>query len=233
MAKHIPKDFLERIHLVTNKRARLVLDQIAKNGNITTEELQKIGYDHPPRARMDALDLGFPIVTTRVKSTSGKSIAAYSFDLTAGLRDFKFGRTAIPKKQRDKLIEANGGKCQLCGATYGLQVDHRVPYQIAGETLSGDDNPYMVLDGSCNRRKSWTCEHSCENFEKLKQVDLCKTCYWANPRQYSHVALEPIRRLELVWQKNEARVFDAFRTKCNRSGIEPEAAIKMFVKLGK
>ena len=59
----LPSEFAARIKTVTNKRARLVLDRIATNGSITTEELQEIGYVHPPRARMDAIDLGFPIKT--------------------------------------------------------------------------------------------------------------------------------------------------------------------------
>ena len=202
---------------------------MAETGRVTTEELKDIGYDHPPRARMDALDLGFPIITTRVKSRTGRSIAAYSFDLSATLCGAKSGRAAIPKKQRQDIIAASGGKCQLCGATHDLQVDHRVPYQIAGESLKNDSDAFMVLDGSCNRRKSWTCEH-CENFVRLKRVDLCQTCYWANPQAHSHVALEPLRRVDLVWQKNEVKVFDRFRKRCKREGELPAAVIKEFVK---
>jgi hypothetical protein len=232
VAPKLPDEFVKRIEAVRNKRARLVLDRMAETGRVTTEELKDIGYDHPPRARMDALDLGFPIITTRVKSRTGRSIAAYSFDLTATLCDARSGRAAIPKKQRQGIIAASGGKCQLCGATHDLQVDHRVPYQIAGEPLKNDSNAFMVLDGSCNRRKSWTCEH-CENFLRLKRVDLCQTCYWANPQEHSHVALEPLRRIDLVWQKNEVKTFDRFRKRCKREGKLPAVAIKEFVKSGK
>jgi hypothetical protein len=42
----LPKELTDRIAAVTNKRAKIVVDHIAKNGAISTEELKKIGYDH-------------------------------------------------------------------------------------------------------------------------------------------------------------------------------------------
>lgn len=51
-----PKELLKRIEAVTNKRARFVLDNIVKNGVVTTEEINRAGYDHPPRAAQDALN---------------------------------------------------------------------------------------------------------------------------------------------------------------------------------
>jgi hypothetical protein len=113
----LPPEFAARIKAVTNKRARLVLDRMAERGSITTEELQEIGYVHPPRARMDAIDLGFPITTTIVKSRDGKkNIASYSFNLAARLGEKdKQGRLALPKKQREEIITAAGNKCELCG----------------------------------------------------------------------------------------------------------------------
>jgi len=102
----LPPEFAARIRTVTNKRARLVLDSIAKYGSITTEELQEIGYVHPPRARMDAIDLGFPIKTTNVKSRDGKkNIASYSFNLTAKLGEKgRRERLALAKKEREAVI---------------------------------------------------------------------------------------------------------------------------------
>ena len=35
------------IKAVKNRRARFVLDAIAKNGMVSTEEISKAGYDHP------------------------------------------------------------------------------------------------------------------------------------------------------------------------------------------
>jgi len=94
---NIPKDLLDRIAKVTNKRARFVLDSIAKNGLVTTEQINHAGYDHPPRAAQDVRDLGFCLKTIKVKHTNGRSIAAYVF----GEGEFdrgKAGRRLLPKR---------------------------------------------------------------------------------------------------------------------------------------
>lgn len=232
MSDRLPREILKRISEVTNKRARLVLDSIAQRGAITTEELKNAGYDHPPRAARDVRELGFRLITTRVKGSTGRPIAAYSLDVSTALEAKKSGRVPLPKRERDAIIATAGHRCQICGATHDLQVDHRVPYEIAGESLRRKPDAYLVLDGSCNRRKSWTCEH-CENFVRLRRVNLCQTCYWANPTEYSHVALEPIRRVDVVWQEDETAAFDAFVKKCKREGKDPAAKIKEFVRSGK
>lgn len=223
----LPPEFSVRIKTVTNKRARLVLDRIAKNGSVTTEELKEIGYDHPPRARMDAIDLGFPMKTTRVKSRNGKkTIASYAFDLTGKLGEQgKSGRVAFPKKQRETIIAEAGHKCELCGAGHDLQVDHRVPYQVAGESLKNQSKPYMALDGSCNRRKSWECEH-CQNFMKDRKVCVCQQCYWANPAEHTHVAMQQVRCVDVVFQGKECTAFDEFRAVCERKGQTVAGGLK-------
>src|ERR1035438_3213237 len=157
----VPKELLDRIAAVTNKRARFVLDSIVKAGRVTTEQINQAGYDHPPRAAQDVRDLGFRLKTIKVKHTNGRSIAAYVFD-EGELDPSKAGRRALPKKERDAIIHAAGGKCQICGAVHNLQADHRIPYEVAGEALAGELDPYQVLCGSCNRKKSWDCEH-CRN----------------------------------------------------------------------
>lgn len=223
----LPPEFILRIEAVKNRRARLVLDRIAEKGSITTEELREIGYDHPPRARMDAIDLGFPIIKKMVKSKDGrKNIASYSFNLTGKLEAVgRAGRLALPKKQREEIIAEAENKCELCGATHDLQVDHRVPYQVAGESLKDTARPYMALDGSCNRRKSWSCEH-CKNFIEDKKIETCKQCYWANPDEHTHVATEPIRRSDVLWQGKDCRAFDEFRAKCKADGITVADGLK-------
>lgn len=136
-----PKDLLERIAAVTNKRALFVLSSIVKNGSVTTEEINQAGYDHSPRAAQDVKDLGFRLKTKKVKHSNGRPIVAYMFD--EGALDIgKMGRRLLPKKERDALIHTAGGQCQICGATHNLQVDHRIPYEVAGESQSDGENPY-------------------------------------------------------------------------------------------
>lgn len=223
MANKLPKELLKRISEVTNKRARVVLDTIVDKGRITTEELNRLGYDHPPRAARDVRELGFALKTTIVRNASGKRMAAYT--LAPGVEAGKTGRVQLPKKDREAIIETAGSKCQLCGATHDLQVDHKVPYEVAGESLKGRQNSYMVLCGTCNRRKSWVCEH-CANLQKLKRVDICQSCYWANPGEHVHVAMEQIRRIDLVFGPKEVSNFDEFRERCKRRGESLSQGLK-------
>lgn len=216
MAKALdsPKELLERIGAVTNKRARFVLDSIAKNGVVTTEEINQAGYDHPPRAAQDARDLGFRLKTIKVKHTNGRSIAAYMFD-QGEVEPGKAGRRILPKKERNALIRAAGGKCQICGAEHNLQTDHRIPYEVAGESQHGGKQPYQILCGSCNRKKSWACEH-CQNWLQTKSLDVCRSCYWAEPDAYSHVAMQPQMRVELVWIGDEIIDFERIKGEAAR-----------------
>ena len=44
----LPKDFLEVLDSVTNKRARFVIDTVLEKGSCTTEDLKNAGYEHAP-----------------------------------------------------------------------------------------------------------------------------------------------------------------------------------------
>ena len=54
----LPKDFLEVLDSVTNKRARFVIDTVLEKGSCTTEDLKNAGYEHAPRAARDVRELG-------------------------------------------------------------------------------------------------------------------------------------------------------------------------------
>ena len=72
--------FIERLKTVKGKRVLTVVNHIREHGYITSEELENTyGYDHPPRAVRDVREQGIPIETYRVKSSDGRSIAAYRF----------------------------------------------------------------------------------------------------------------------------------------------------------
>ncbi|MHB1700602.1 MAG: HNH endonuclease [Acidobacteriaceae bacterium] len=137
-----------------NKRARIVLDKIAASGSITTDELKEIGYNHPPRAARDVRELGFSLETRMITGSSGRRMASYAFG-DKSLESSKRGRKQLPKKLRNTIIEEAGHRCRICGADNNLQVDHRIPYEIAGESCQSDAHPYQVLCGSCNKTKSW------------------------------------------------------------------------------
>ncbi len=210
----LPSELLLRLKAVTAKRPRTVIDHILKHGHITTQELRdKYGYNHPPRAAKDVRDQGIPLETLRVKGADGRSIAAYRFaDLSKIRRGFIGGRRAFPKEFKERLLEQHGSRCRICSTEFEeryLQIDHRIPYEVAGDVSfdESDIGSYMLLDGSCNRAKSWSCEH-CQNWTNLKSPEVCTTCYWASPENYNHVAMQDVRRLDLTWSGKETQVYD-------------------------
>ncbi len=201
---NLPEEFIKKLKSVNAKRPKTVIDHILENGFVTTEELSQLyGYDHAPRAARDVRELGIPLETFRVKGKSGRRIAAYRFGDLSKIRDSKIaGRRIWPKELKNDLVSLNGERCASCFTIFEkryLQIDHRVPYEVGGEP-EGELNisDYMLLCGSCNRAKSWSCEH-CKNWKEDHLIEVCKTCYWANPQDYQHIALRLIRRLDITW----------------------------------
>jgi hypothetical protein len=208
MPQELPKWFIVKAKTITAKRPKTVIDHILAHGHITNEELKvKYGYNHPPRAARDVREQGIPLETFRMTDSMGKSIGAYRFgDLSKVRAGTLSGRKVFSKEFKGRLIEIHGAKCGICLTAYEsryLQVDHRVPFEVAGEG-GGEESPqeFQLTCGSCNRAKSWSCEH-CKNWIEDKKVEICQTCYWANPETYKHVALRLIRRLEIVWTEKE------------------------------
>jgi len=207
----IPAATKALIEAVTNKRARFVLDAIVRNGMVSTEEISNAGYDHPPRAAQDVRDLGFPLKTLKIKHSNGRSIAAYTLDAEKLQALNLTGRRTLSKKERQKLIDDAGGTCHICGSQVNLQIDHRIPYQVSGDSNAADQNAFQVLCGSCNRKKSWACEH-CPNFLRMKDADICRTCYWSGSDSYTHIATVEERRMDLIWfGKTETDVADRLK----------------------
>jgi len=211
--RELPQEFLKRLKAVTAKRAKTVIDHILKHGYITTEELaREYGYDHPPRAARDVREQGIPLETFRIKGTHGRSIGAYKFGDPAKIRrGVLSGRKAWPKNLKDTLVATYGSRCGVCWTEYEpryLQIDHRVPYEVVGDVAGElDASDFMLLCSSCNRAKSWSCEH-CRNWKKDHAVSVCQTCYWATPENYAHVALRLIRRLDVTWSGDEVPDYD-------------------------
>ena len=224
MPQKYPKEFLDLCKTVTAKRPKTVIDHILKHGHITTEELkEKYGYNHPPRAVRDAREHGIPLETFRVTGSDGRKIAAYRLGDVSKKRFRKLsGRTGLSKKIKEYLIEKYGCKCfiYLEDMDEGeLQIDHRVPYEVGGDSESVEQNPddFMLLSGSANRAKSWSCEH-CENWQTLKKKVICLSCYWAYPEEYSHVAMRQVRRLDLIWQGKEVEQYKKLKIDAKDSG---------------
>ncbi len=220
---------------ITHKRARVVIDHILKYGFITTEQLKKYGYDHPPRAARDVREQGIPLETFKVKASNGRSIAAYRFGDLSKIEHGKFGgRSAFSKDFKTQLYEISEGRCGICRGRFEsryLQIDHRIPYEVLGEgaKLTRQLEEYMLLDGSCNRAKSWSCEH-CVNWQAEKNPDLCLTCYWASPENYNHIALQEARRLDILWTGDEVKIYDGLKELVSESRIPLPDFVKQIIE---
>ena len=144
------------------------------------------------------------------------------------------GRKAFSKAFRDVLIARYDSRDAITNerleARY-LQIDHRVPYEIAGEAVyeSGNIEEYMLLDASSQRAKSWSCEN-CKNWQETRDPSVCRTCFWAFPENYTHVAEEQVRRVDIEWRGTEVADFDKLRVLAEQKGISVAAILKRLSK---
>ena len=223
MKRHdLPNDFLEVLDSVTKKRARFVIDTILAKGFCTTEDMKNGGYEHAPRAARDVRELGIPLITERGKDKDGKTIAVYTFgDWEETKRHNQLsktgGRSQMTAKLKAALIERFGCRCHLYGEAYPerlLQPDHRIPYEIGGDPENMmDTNKFMLLCPSANRDKSWACEH-CPNWEQ-KDPEFCRSCYYAYPEHYSHIAGQQERKIDLVFKGQDIELYKEIQARAN------------------
>lgn len=208
----LTKKTIERLNSIKDKRPSTVIQHIIQHGFITTEELtNRYGYEHAPRAARDVQERGVNLETYRVKSSDGRSIAAYRFG-TPIFVDNKVskvaGRTALSQALKKALIDKYGAICFVYLQPMEerlLQIDHRIPYEIGGDK-SDNINCYMLLSPSANRAKSWTCEH-CPNWS-VKDIKFCKKCFWAYPENYTHIAGKEERQIIITFTDNEIDDFN-------------------------
>jgi len=229
----ISHELLKLCTSVTAKRPKTVIDHLLQHDHITTEELKEIyGYDHPPRAIRDVREQGIPLETFRVTGKNGRDIAAYRFGNLETPRIKKLsGRTALSRKLKQQLINQHGNRCFIYLEEINeqeLQIDHRIPFEIAGDVSHSSElnpNDFMLLSASANRAKSWSCEH-CDNWTGSKDSSVCTSCYWAYPENYSHIAMQEVRRLDILWQGKDVNDYERLKKRANNTN----KALPIFVK---
>jgi hypothetical protein len=212
-----------------------VIDHILKHGQISTEELKnKYGSNHPPRAARDVKEHGIPLERVTVVGSDGRKIAAYRFTDSRKMKFRRFaGRTGLSKRIKQALIQKYCCQCFIYLEKMPeaeLQIDHRVPYEVVGDigpAPSADD--FMLLCGSANRAKSWSCEH-CENWRSLKKREICLSCYWAYPEEYKHIAMRPVRRVDLLWQGREIKEYDQLKKDAHNAGKPLPQFVKQIIE---
>jgi hypothetical protein len=232
MTKKTDPRILKAIEKVTAKRPRTVIDHILKHGHITTQDLEsKYGYNHPPRAARDVREAGIPLETFRVAGRDGRRIAAYRFGDPDKIERHKLaGRRVFSKELKDTLYGRARQRCEICQTPYEkryLQIDHRVPYEVAGDLSADtqDETEFMLLCGSCQRSKSWTCE-SCHNWKETRDAGVCGSCYWADVESHTHVAEDPVRRADISWIGEEVPLYDTLRERAQRTSKTVSQLIK-------
>ena len=194
-------------------------------------------YEHAPRAARDVRELGIPLDTFKIKNSSGKTIAAYQFgDWETAKKSNPLlkvtGRTQITEKLKNALIDRYGAKCHLYGEEYParlLQPDHRIPYEIGGDPIDMlNTDCFMLLSPSANRDKSWACEH-CPNWVE-KNIDMCKTCYYAYPEAYQHIAGVREKKLDLVFSSEDIDLFNEIVEEADLHNISYQSVVKRMIK---
>ena len=231
--QNLPDDFLEILNGVTNKRARVVIDTILEKGFCTTDDIAAAGYEHPPRAARDVKDEGIPLVMKMVKNSNGKRMASYSFGDWEEMKKQNQlaksgGRKQLTENLKKALIKRYGSKCHLFGEFYDerlLQPDHRIPFEIGGDPENMMDTDYfMLLCPSANRNKSWSCEH-CPNWSQ-KDINICRSCYYAFPENYTHIACEEERRIDLVMKGDDIDLYNDVAMMAKRDHISNQELVK-------
>lgn len=228
-SQQLPDEFLALCRSITAKRPKAVIDHILQHGFVTTEELKETyGYNHPPRAARDVRENGIPLETFRVTGSDGRKIAAYRFGDVSKARFTRLaGRTSFSKQIKETLISRYGCKCFIYLEAVNernLQIDHRVPFEVDGEPDLEPEN-FMLLCGSANRAKSWSCEH-CVNWNTIKDKSICLSCYWAYPENYGHIAMQQVRRVDLLWEGEEIEIYESLK----QGAISAEKELPEFVK---
>ncbi|MGG8470790.1 hypothetical protein ACM615_10490 [Rahnella sp. PAMC25617] len=233
MSSGIDPRILQAVKNVTGKRPRTVIEHIIEHGYVTTEELKDLyGYNHAPRAARDVREAGIPLETFKIPSSTGRAIAGYKFGDPDKIEAHKLaGRQIFSKAFKNLLIDIYGSKCTISGESYEpiyLQIDHRIPYEVAGDDISQENEPqnFMLLTGASQRQKSWSCEH-CYNFKNKKDIEICKTCYWAYPEKYEHLAMTQTRRIILEFKGiNEFKNYSKLKKISEENGLSIQDFIK-------
>lgn len=235
---NVHPSILEQVKLIPKgkKRAKALAELLIEKGKVSTKEIREmLNEEHPPSAARDLKDLGIPIKMTW-GSSNGRRYGIYEFDNPDLLENnILRGRQYFPKSLKSNLIKRDGERCNISNINFKsqyLQIDHRIPYRLAGENGLPKDHPedFQLLSAASQKQKSKICEGECQNFKSVKNPEICKDCYWAYPEDYNHIATQQIRVLNVGFLDKDVELFERIKSASLQSGLSMDQLIIDLIK---
>ena len=90
---------------------------------------------------------------------------------------------------------------------------------------------FMLLSPLANRDKSWACKH-CENW-KTRDVEFCKTCYYAFPEHYEHIAGKQQKKMELIFENDDIDIYNKIIEMAGKYNLSKQDLIKRLLHYAK
>jgi hypothetical protein len=199
------------------KSARFVRNLLLRQGYTTTAQV-RVQYD--PVAIFDLSRLGVPLKSERIRE-NGRGSKRYMLDPEAFSQKVE-RRDFLTPAGRKRLCSMYSNKCAICGyfsSYYILQVDHRVPFSLVGNSLMRSEGfaSLQPLCPSCNSAKENACT---DCVISTKDFECCRTCYWAYPNKYEHIATRIEQRLTLVAENLEGfKVLSELKSEALEKGL--------------
>jgi hypothetical protein len=161
-------------------------------------------------------------------------MAVYRFGTAEEIRLRKAsGRRGFSKAFKNKLLDHYNPEDRFSRARLdpnALTIDHRVPYEVAGDADNLDVADYMLIDAENQHKKRRACEKCPNTASDALDPAICGTCYWAYPENYLHHATEELRRTEVAWQGEDVAVHDRLDALAKERG---ESVAELLRELGR
>jgi hypothetical protein len=66
--------------------------------------------------------------------------------------------------------------------------------------------------------------------EEIKDKSICLSCYWACPENYEHIAMQQVRRIDLLWERSNVDRYESLKQKAIGSGKDLSEFIKEIIE---
>lgn len=136
------------------------------SGKAIFRKVRQTYYDRRIRELKD--DYGWDIEVTWIKP-EGPNESEIHYRLRSRIQGKGKKRHYLSAKDRTEVLDRDQRKCQICGSTENLQIDHKVPLIREGATAPEN---MQVLCNDCSVDKMGTCRRC-----RLISCDLCPLAY--------------------------------------------------------